>query len=224
MNGTALPVPTQEIRCARCGALNRVGVYSLDKLPRCGKCQEGLPEPFARRVQRHLRAHWRLLAIAAAVGGGIWWQPAFLTKLFAEREQSPAAKAAAEYCARYPQPATGVLAVYDPADPVVPLTIKTSSGGGYFIKLEDSVSGRLAMTFFVRGGETLHARVPEGSFVLKYATGERWCGEVNLFSGDTTTQQAEKTFIFDEEHEYTVELIVRKGGNLRTKTIDRSRF
>jgi len=80
------------------------------------------------------------------------------------------------------------------------------------------------MTFFIVGGETLRVRVPEGSFILKYATGDRWCGEVNLFGEDTTTKQADDIFIFVGGRGYSIELITRKGGNLRTKTIDRSRF
>ena len=224
MSEAALPAPTQEIKCPRCGSVNRVRAYSLNKLPRCGKCQAGLPESFVRRAQRQLLAHWRLLTVATLVGGTIWWQPSFLTKPFAEREQSPAAKALVEYCERFPQPATGVLAVHDPSDRIAPLTIKTSPGGGYFVKLEESISGNVAMTFFIVGGETLRVRVPEGSFILKYATGDRWCGEVNLFGEDTTTKQADDIFIFVGGRGYSIELITRKGGNLRTKTIDRSRF
>lgn len=224
MGGAALPVTTRELRCTRCGAVNRVGAYGLDKLPRCGKCQTALPEPFVRHLQRKMQTHWRWLAIVALAGGTVWWNPTFLKDLFAEREQSPSVKAAAEYCARFPQPVTGVLAVYDPDDRVAPLTIKTSAGGGYFVKLEESISGKVAMTFFITGGETLRVRVPEGSFVLKYAIGDRWCGEANLFGRNTTTKQAEEIFIFGEGSGYTVGLIARKGGNLRTKTIDRSQF
>jgi hypothetical protein len=80
------------------------------------------------------------------------------------------------------------------------------------------------MTFFIRGGETLRATVSEGSFILKYATGDRWCGESILFGASTATEQADEIFIFDDSHAYTVELIKRSGGNLRTKTIDRDRF
>lgn len=224
MKGAGLPVATQEVRCARCGAINRVGVYGLDKLPLCGKCRTALPEPGARRIQRQLLAHWRLLAIAVLTGGTIWWQPSFLTELFKDRPQSAVAKAAAEYCARYPQPRTGVLAVYDPADRVAPLTIKTRAGEGYFVKLEDVISRGVAMTFFIFGGDTLRTTVPAGSFVIKYATGDRWCGEGFLFGEDTVTEQADDIFFFAEGRGYTVELIERKGGNLRTKTIDRAHF
>lgn len=128
------------------------------------------------------------------------------------------------YCARFPQPATGVQAVYYADERITPLTIKTRAGGGYFVKLVESISGNVAMTFFIVGGETLRARVPEGSFVLKYATGDQWCGAVNLFGSETVTKQAEELFIFTEGGGYTVELIARKGGNLRTKAIDRGQF
>jgi len=80
------------------------------------------------------------------------------------------------------------------------------------------------MTFFILGGDTVRATVPEGSFVLKYATGDRWCGEGMLFGEDTATEQADDIFTFEGRRGYTVELIKRKGGNLRTKTIDRAHF
>lgn len=224
MGEAALPVPTRELRCVRCGAVNRVGAYGLDKLPRCGKCQTALPEPSVRRLQRKVRTHWRWVTVAALLAGAVWWNPIFLKDLFAKREQSPAEKAAEEYCARFPQPATGVQAVYDPDEQVSSLTIKTSAGGGYFVKLVGSISGNVAMTFFIVGGETLRTSVPEGSFVLRYATGDRWCGAVNLFGRETVVKQTEKTFFFDEGRGYTVELIARKGGNLRTRTVDRGQF
>lgn len=224
MGGAALPVTTRELRCERCGAVNRVGTYGLDKLPRCGKCQTALPEPLVRRLQRKVQTYWRWIAAVALLAGVVWWNPPFLRDLFAKREQSPAEKAAAEYCAHFPQPATGVQAVYDTDDRVSSLIIKTSAGGGYFVKLMGSISGDVAMTFFIVGGETLRTSVPEGSFVLRYATGDRWCGAVNLFGSETVVKQTEKTFFFDEGRGYTVELIARKGGNLRTKTIDREHF
>jgi hypothetical protein len=40
--------------------------------------------------------------------------------------------------------------------------------------------------FFVRGGEPLTANVPVGRFTSKAASGERWCGESNLFAAGTT--------------------------------------
>lgn len=223
MSGTALPVATRELRCPRCGATNRVGAYGLDKLPRCGKCQAVLPESFGRRAQRQLKAYWRLLMITTMVVGAIWWKPTLLNDLFLDHRKAPA-ETAVDYCANYPQPVTGVQKTYDAADRVAPLTIKTKAGGGYFVKLEESISRQPVMTLFVRGGETLRARVPEGSFVLKYATGDQWCGEINLFGPDTSTNQADKIFIFDEDHSFTVELIARKGGNLRTKAINRRLF
>lgn len=171
MGEGALPVPTRELRCVRCGAVNRVGAYGLDKLPRCGKCQTALLEPLVRRLQRKVWTHWRWVAVVALLAGVVWWNPTLLRDLFAKREQSPAEKESAEYCSRFPQPTTGVQVVYDPDDRIAPLTIKTRAGGGYFVKLVESIAGNVAMTFFIVGGETLRARVPEGSFVLKYATG-----------------------------------------------------
>lgn len=218
-----LPVTTRELRCSNCGSLNRVGTYGIDKLPRCGKCQSGLPESVGKRVLRPLYAFRYLLIIAVAIGGVAVLKPSFLNDLLSDRSTTKATTVVAA-CADYPQPRSGLYAVYDPSERVGLLTLKTSPGGHYYVKLEDSVTARPVMTFYLRGGETFEQDVPEGSYVLKYATGDIWCGERALFGPATSTNQADRIFKFSETRGYTVELISRKGGNLRTRAIDRSQF
>lgn len=55
--------------------------------------------------------------------------------------------------------------------------------------------------------------------MLKYATGDTWCGEGALFGPTTSTNQADRVFEFSETRGYTVELIARKSGNLRTRAM-----
>ena len=219
-----LPVPTRELRCSNCGSLNRVGTYGIDKLPRCGKCQSGLPEPLGKRLLRRFYASRHLVIIAAGVGAVAIFKPSILTDFLPDSSTAKPPTAAAAGCADVSQPWTGLYASYNPLERVSPLTIKTSPGGSYFVKLEDSVTARPVMTLFLRGGETLKQEVPEGSFVLKYATGDTWCGEQGLFGPTTSTFKASEVFEFSEATGYTVELIARKGGNLRTRTIERGRF
>jgi hypothetical protein len=35
--------------------------------------------------------------------------------------------------------------------------------------------------------------MPAGDFILKYATGQVWCGDTDLFGPDTTTSRAKAT-------------------------------
>jgi hypothetical protein len=60
--------------------------------------------------------------------------------------------------------------------------------------------------------------------VLKYATGDNWCGDRELFGALTETSKADRIFQFDDDHEYTIELIARRNGNLPTKKISRESF
>ena len=136
----------------------------------------------------------------------------------------PKTAAPSAACTSYPQPSSGLYASYDQSARVSPLVIRTSPGGSYFIKLEDAITAKAIMTFYLRGGETFEQDVTEGTFVLKYSTGENWCGEKGLFGPSTSTNKTDRIFEFTETRGYTVELISRRDGNLRTNTIDRSQF
>ena len=218
-----LPVPTRELACSKCGAINRIGAYGVTKLPHCGKCQSALPETFRKRILRQTYARRYLITIAAGLGLVAALKPSTLIDWIPDGS-TPRTTAPSSPCAGYPQPSTGLYASYNHSAKVSPLTIKTSSGGQYFIKLEDAVTARPVMAFYMRGGETLEQDVPEGSFILKYAVGEIWCGETALFGDMTSTNRTDRIFEFSETRGYTVELISRKSGNLRTRAINRNEF
>ena len=217
-----LPVPTHELTCSRCGATNRIGAYGVTKLPRCGKCQSALPETLAKRVLRQTHARRHLIIIAAILGLIATLKPSILIDWIPDK--STIRTTTPSSCIGYPQPTSGLYESYDYSARVSRLTIKTSPGGQYFIKLEDAVTLRPVMTFYARGGEILEQDVPEGSFVLKYAVGETWCGEIALFGDTTSTNKTDRIFEFTDRRGYTVELISRKSGNLRTRAIERNQF
>jgi hypothetical protein len=54
-------------------------------------------------------------------------------------------------------------------------------------------------SFFVNGGSTMTRKVPLGTFVLKYASGQSWYSESDLFGPDTATIQADEIFAFDRQ-------------------------
>lgn len=143
----------------------------------------------------------------------------------------------ADACIGRPQPRQGIYKWYGRAwgDDIANFTIKTAAGSNYFVKLVD-LSGRPARSYFVHGGSTISYKVPLGTFVLKYASGRSWCSEAELFGPDTATYQADTFFYFDRQvtedatgittstSDITVELILQRGGNLRTHAIPRSQF
>jgi hypothetical protein len=141
-------------------------------------------------------------------------------------QKAPQPKLAQSICVGRPQPTQGIYARYDQSPTAVPLTLRTENGSNYFVKVEDAISGRPIVSFYVYGGSTLRAEIPAGSYVLKYATGNNWCGEAELFGVGalTETNKADRIFNFDDDHEYAIELIARRNGNLPTMKIGREAF
>jgi hypothetical protein len=138
--------------------------------------------------------------------------------------KAPPPKPTLDVCATRPQPNQGIYARYDRSQDVAPLKLTTPFGSNYFIKVTDAANGRPIRSFYVHGGSTLEALVPAGSFILKYATGNDWCGERDLFGSSTKLHKSDRIFRFAENEGYTVELITRHGGNLRTEEISRDAF
>jgi hypothetical protein len=122
-----------------------------------------------------------------------------------------------------PTPKTGIFADFSTSHPAR-LTVRTRQGADYLIKLVNARSNLTEMMFYVAGGRTIHELVPGGTFVFKYATGNRWCNDVDLFGRDTQINQAVEEFTFTDETHWTVELIKQTGGNLRMHSIPRQQF
>lgn len=220
---------TREVQCInpQCGTLNRVPHYSFRRVPQCGKCHAKLPEGSAIIWARWLYDLRRILWLAIPAAAIALWI-SFPYGHLGEKQA-----AAVDQCAGRPQPREGVYRWYGPmwGQDVAEFTLKTASGSNYFVKLEDEF-GRPVRAYFVRGGSTISNLVPLGTFTLKYASGQWWCGEQELFGVDTSTNEADDTFSFERNDapdgytlsQWTVELISRPGGNLRTHAIPRNRF
>jgi hypothetical protein len=226
----------REVRCtnADCGALNRVPGYAIRLLPQCGKCHTKLPEvdaiKFLRQVYR-FRIALVGVPLLAIISGYFWSSAPTGTA-----KQSAQSKQAALLCSPRTLPPTGLYEDYSLSEPIAQLTIRTTAGSNYFVNLEDAATEIPAMLFFIYGGNTLEARVPLGSFKLKYATGKLWCGDFDIFGPETVFSKAHDVFAFTRSVEDTsdgcatttshwvVELIPQRGGNLRTEGINRAEF
>lgn len=206
---------SQKVRCQSCLSINRVGFYGLSKIPRCGKCGAALPEGFIRPTLRWLLACPGVISLTVVIG---------LIAAYQTTPGAPPRPRVTPVCATITQPPTGLYANYDTTPRVSKLNIEADVNGSYFVKLEEATTRRSIMTLYLRRGDRLVQDIPEGDFVIKYATGDNWCGDRLLFGPNTSTQKADRIFSFSEDRGYTVELIRRPHGNLRTSYIERDEF
>ena len=127
-----------------------------------------------------------------------------------------------------PLPHTGSVRKLTADESVAPFQIKADQGTHYFVKFVDAQSGSPVLTVFVRSGTTVDFKVPLGSYEVRYASGERWYGDEQLFGSDTAYSKAEKTFTFevagDRVSGYSITLYKVPNGNLHTRNIKREEF
>ena len=125
-----------------------------------------------------------------------------------------------------PLPANGHVRPPVNASETAPFRILTSGGDThYFVKLEESGSGRSVLTVFVRSGHQVDMRVPFGTYVVKYASGQKWYGYQHLFGPYTVYTKADSTFPFRREGNqikgFSITLYAVEGGNLSTLPLTR---
>lgn len=120
-------------------------------------------------------------------------------------------------------PTSGTVRRHSAGIPVAPLTVKTSTGANYLLKLQTASSQRDILDVFIRGGDSIELDVPLGGYLVKYATGSTWYGYDHLFGPSTSYSKAESTFNFRQTGNsvsgYTITLYQVSDGNLRTRKI-----
>jgi|GEM_PF-5088502 len=107
-----------------------------------------------------------------------------------------------------------------------PLKIVNAPGANVYWKLVDGDTK--VASGFVRQGDMLTALVPFGCFKFRYATGEAWIDEGELFGESTTVFEADSDFCFMKDVEkiigQQINLNLVRNGNLRVKKLDREKF
>lgn len=201
--------------------------YSIRKIPQCGKCHIALPESEARAFFRRLYKLRRPFLLTIFFAGFSLFVGSALFVSF--RPPSAIAPQRHVPCRALPLPRAGVYAVAAGSRLIAEFTIRTTTGASYLINLDDPTTGLSAVSYFVHGGYELEDFAPLGTFRLKYAAGQSWCGDQELFGDDTSYNEAESLLTFDELPGYypthlTVELIRQPNGNLETVSITRSEF
>lgn len=100
------------------------------------------------------------------------------------------------------------------------------------IKLESLKDPNKYLLFYVRAGETFTVYVPDGSYVVKYTTGDYWFGLDSMFGRDASFTQADDVFTFETTtsggyiyyDSITITLYTVVDGNLQTEDISADEF
>jgi hypothetical protein len=126
-----------------------------------------------------------------------------------------------------PLPKSGMIKNYTNGRLRAPFEIIASDDSNYFVKLIDAKTHKLAMTFFLRKGAKLQAKVPLRAFELRYTSGGNWYGEELHFYNDEY-YKTDETFTFTRKGNkilgYTVTLYTVANGNLDTDPINKADF
>src|SRR5438309_1308768 len=162
----------------QCGTVNRVPRYWIRQVPECGKCRTKLPEPDSIRLLRRIVTIPAGVWFGTFALGGWYGlsqlptPPPLLTFttptsapttsytpipkdiVWPDTRRSglpplpPPAPPIEPDCTRYPTPDHGIYRTAKRPDDLARLTIRTSRGASYFIKLDDASTGMPAMLFF----------------------------------------------------------------------------
>ena len=216
-------MPEKIVLCLNCGAKNRIP-EGRSGSPKCGRCGERLSLSKDKKTQVS-RIGLLLFLAVAGVGAILLYQfqaetpsPVTAPKRVSAADPTFSAPPLPVYPGVISGPRTRGLA---------PLTIQTSPGFGYYIKLVRS-SGETEMTIYVKGGEYFKTTVPLGRYEMRYASGKTWYGARHLFGPKTTYSKADTIFEFTRTFEgyrgYNVRLIRQAGGNLPTRRIKAVQF
>jgi len=126
-------------------------------------------------------------------------------------------------CSFQKRPPHGLFARYKEGIPSIPLLITSTPGSDYFVKFVTPF-GDPVVSFYIHGGQELRTLMPEGTFVVKHAVGDKWCGEHNLFGASTTIEEGTHRAALLGSNFYTLKLTKQINGNFPTKRITSQQF
>ena len=227
--------------CPNCGQKNRIKDNSDSSKAICAKCWSKLnavskttappppkDPPSASKSEPENNNKGYVWPWIIVIGGFIWL---LLSPASSTKNSNEPHKAYSKNEPIYPlqiMPRNGEVQIFTSEMTVAPLTIKTSQGANYLVKLVSTYDQQPVMTIFVKGGRTVSTEVPLGVYEVKYASGDKWYGYKHLFGSETNYSKAESQFTFEDDgHQvsgYTLTLYRVSNGNLRTSSINESQF
>ena len=121
---------------------------------------------------------------------------------------------------------------------------KTKARGGYceltvksgdspvFVKVISNKDKKITATFYVRKNSSAKIKIKDGEYSLRYATGDKWYGEKDLFGSGTRYYSADTTLSMKTTRKgnrvtyktCTITLYTVVGGNLSTYKIPEDEF
>ncbi len=128
-----------------------------------------------------------------------------------------------------PLPENGAVHSYSSKRAIAPLKITVPDAGEhYFAKVVDVATDKPVKVVFIWSGNSVEIKVPLGTYRVKYACGNTWYGRKYLFGPETSVSVADQDLHFRREGDhvtgYSIELIKRQNGNLRTQSISLDDF
>lgn len=111
------------------------------------------------------------------------------------------------------------------------LTIKSGNTPVY-IKVVSKKDESVIATFYVRKDSSSKIKIKDGNYSLRYATGDKWYGEKDLFGSGTRYYSADTTLEMKTTRSgnrisyqtYTITLYTVAGGNMSTTKIPQDKF
>ncbi|MFN5377891.1 MAG: hypothetical protein ACK5BQ_03895 [Ignavibacteria bacterium] len=108
------------------------------------------------------------------------------------------------------------------------LTVRSSEGSDYYIKLVDVVSRKTIRSAYIHGGKVGEIPVPLGEYYLYWSNGTDWYGPKFGFGKDAPKQKGSTTFNFERNgnriHGWAVTLYTVPNGNMSQESVDDSDF
>lgn len=105
-----------------------------------------------------------------------------------------------------------------------PLRINTDGSAHYLVRFIDLIRRQTAMDYFIPAGQSANITIPIGTYEILYTSGHTWYGDDLLFGPEGRFSKAERTFLFELNHTYTLTLYRVQNGNLPTSCISPERF
>jgi hypothetical protein len=214
--------------CPLCGASNHVGDHSASEVPYCGRCKRPLPESSTLRAGTAIwRRIWPVVAFFA-VGLG-----AFQVVDFSRENGSASPNQSAACEVLHLAPPNSIQDIFSDRPRTSSLTVHADAGSDYLLRVIQAGSMSLVATLFIHGASIVEMPLPTGRYLIRGASGARWCGETDLFGQDTSVfclhRRSEpsdgcSTYSFSQDESWTIDLHTERGGDPEMKRIERTDF
>lgn len=220
------------LKCPICGSMND------DKAKRCNQCGAWLLDEYwkPKKVEplKGIFKNWGLwVTILGVIGivALVCYPSSTNIPQTSPKTNTPAANINPIQNTKVLElPLNGETKYYKHGEAIAPFSVITqpNTNTNYLLKLVDKNTSQVVLTIFVRGGQSIHTKVPLGTYELRYACGTNWYGEKELFGPGTVCQKADTIFDFYRNGPtimgHTVSLVKQVNGNLPTSRISNASF